>query len=86
MYSLYYLPERSIKNMNETAKKVLFLTGAVIALYLFFVYILPFLFKLLGVVIGAFLSVVFWAAIALALIILIVSILRIVIGSNSRKL
>ncbi len=71
--------------MNDSAKKVLFLTGAVIALYIFLVYILPFLLKLLGFVIGAFLSVVFWAVIALALIILIISVLRIVTGNNTRE-
>ncbi len=68
--------------MNETIKKVIYLLGAIAALYIFLAYVLPFLLKLLGFVVGALFSVIIWALIGLAALFLLVYIIRLVKGQE----
>jgi hypothetical protein len=66
--------------MNDSAKKLIYFIGAITALYIFLAYILPFLLKLLGFVVGTLFTVIIWALLGLSLLFLLVYIKRIVKG------
>lgn len=55
--------------MEDTARKVLYLLGILAGLYLLFRFVLPFIFKLLGWVIGAAFTIVMWVVIGIAVVI-----------------
>ena len=57
--------------MNELGKKAVYFLGILVVLYLLFKYILPFIFKLLGWVIGAAFTIIMWVVIGLAIVIFV---------------
>jgi membrane protease YdiL (CAAX protease family) len=64
--------------MDNRTKKVIYLIGAIAALYIFLAYLLPFLLKLFGFVIGAIFTIIIWAIIGIAALFLLVYIIMII--------
>lgn len=57
-------------------KKILYYLGIVAALYLFFAFILPFIFGVLGLAFKAIFYIFMWAAIAFVVFMLVVHIIK----------
>ena len=64
--------------MDKAFQKVLYLIGIIIAIYLVFKYILPFLLKILGFAFQAFFFVIMWLAIAFVVLLLAIHIIDMV--------
>jgi hypothetical protein len=64
--------------MDETLKKVLFYLGLVVALFLFFYFILPIIVKILIFVFKAIFYIFIWGAIALVVILFVAHIVKII--------
>ena len=62
--------------MDSGLKKGMYYLGIVAALYLFFAYILPFIFSVLGFAFKAIFYVFMWGAIAFVVFLLVVHIIK----------
>jgi hypothetical protein len=64
--------------MDDSAKKGFFYLGIIAALFIFFYYILPILFKILGFALKAVFYVFIWAAVAFVVVLVVAHIMKIV--------
>ncbi len=64
--------------MDDRLQKSLYYLGVIAALYIFFRYLLPFIFKALGFAFKAVFLVFMWAAIAFVVALLVVHIIKII--------
>ena len=64
--------------MDDRVRKSLYYLGVIAALYIFFRYLLPFIFKVLGFAFKAVFVVFMWAAIAFVVALLVIHIVKIV--------
>ena len=67
--------------MDESIKKAAFLIGIIVFIYIFFKYILPVIFAILGFVINAVFWVIIWAIASLAIVVLLYYIINIIKNS-----
>ena len=64
--------------MNESLRKSFFYLGVIAALYVFFSYILPWIFKALGFAFKALFFVIMWVAIALVIVLLVAQVIKMI--------
>ncbi len=64
--------------MENRVKKGFYYLGIVAALYLFFYYILPLLFKILGIALKAVFFIFIWAAIGFVIVMLVIHVVKMV--------
>jgi hypothetical protein len=68
--------------MDDGVKKGFFYLGIIAALFIFFYYILPILFKILGFALKAVFYVFIWAGVAFVVVLLVAHIMKIVRKEN----
>jgi hypothetical protein len=64
--------------MESALKKSFYYLGVVAALYLFFYYVIPLLFKIVGIALKVILYVTVWAGIAFIIVLFLVHIVKVV--------
>lgn len=57
--------------MNENTKKILMVIGAIVGIYLFIVYVLPFILNVLGIVIAFTVKLLIWVAIIVGIFVIL---------------
>ncbi len=64
--------------MDDSVKKIFFYIGIVASLFLLFFYVLPFVVKVLGVILHALFYIFIWGAVAFVILFLVAHLVKII--------